>query len=215
MTFAQTFDLISLVSAISVVVPILAALVKYEMLNPVLKALLIFLLVCAVSDLLCAIYYEKKHLLNIFLNAFTVVEAYLIFYIYSKELDHSILAILAIVVISVVSCVQFFFFNLINSEDVVVTTVEAGLVTILASISIYKHLRDENLNHPTQFYFFWINLSFLFYFGAGLLLFAAGDFITHASRNIAYLLWSLYLVINIGCNILFAVGTWKIQKFSH
>jgi len=213
MTFAAGYNFLTYASIFSVGVPIAISLVKFRKLNRVLWCLLIFLLIGGLCDAVCVIYRENNALLNVFLNVFTILEGLLIFYIYKLELRKNKIIAVVFTFFSVICVWQFFILKQISVEDTVVSTMEALFVILLSGLYFHKQLSDDNITRPAKFYFFWINLSFLFYFGAGLLLFATNDFINRAPMNIASMLWGLHLLVNIGCNLLFAFGTWKIQKY--
>jgi len=213
MTFAAGYNFLTYASIFSVGVPIAVSLIRFLKLNQALKSLLIYLLISGLCDVVCVFYRENNVLLNVFLNAFTILEGILIFYIYRLELRKNLIIAVAFGFFSIVCIWQFFIQKQIFLEDTVVSTLEALLVIVLSGLYFHKQLSDDSVTRPTKFYFFWINLSFLFYFGAGLLLFATNDFINRAPVNVASLLWGLHLLVNIGCNLLFAFGVWKIQKY--
>lgn len=212
MTFSQIYNCLTYVSIFSVGVPLLAIMIKFRVLNNVLRTLFIFLLFCSVSDVVCLIYFDSSKLLNTFLNCFGVIETLLILYIYRIKLNCKKAVSISIAVFLIVSTWRFLIQNKYSVEDSMITPIEAILIVTFSGVYIYKFLNTDDIVEANAGYFFWINFSFLLYFGAGLLLFAANDFINHAPIQIASVLWSLHLLINIICNILFATGTWKIQR---
>ncbi len=213
MSLEAAYNALTYVSIFSIFVPILTLLINFQKINLVLNILFIFLLISGLFDFVCLVHWNDNNLLNGLLNVFSVVEGFLVIYIYKLELRKRSIAFIALASFSIVCFWRFVILNQVFYEDTIVSTLEAFIIIILGGIYFHKLLSDDNIARPAKFYFFWINLAFLFNFGASLLLFATNDFINRAPKNIASILWGLHLLVNIGCNFLFARGTWKIQKY--
>lgn len=212
MTFSQAYNYLTYLSIASVGLPLVVGLLKLKALNAVLRALFVFLLLSGISDIICVIYFDNVKLLNTFLNCFGVIETLFVLNLYRIKLRNKKVIPIFAGIFLLIAVSRFLIQNKYSMEDSIVTSSEAILIVLLSGVYFYRLINSDEIENSSENYFFWINFSFLLYFGSGLMLFAATEFINHAPVAIASILWSLHLFINITCNMLFATGIWKIQK---
>lgn len=211
----NVFNLLTEISRYSVLIPIIASLIKIKALNKTLRALLFYLMACLLAEVLSFILFEEEKKVNIVFNCFTVLEGIIICYIYYIELLESKFRALALFALGFLLFSASYFFvvkHLLTERDNTVSTVEAVLIVILSGLYFYKLTLDNRFPKLETYYFYWINFAFLLYFGGAFLLFMNTDFIEKSSPTTVYTLWGLHQALNIISYILLSVGIWKLKQ---
>lgn len=217
MTLKEIYNIVCILAALSVLCPILMCCIKVEAPNKSLWALLFFLILCFISDAVSFVMMDNDNETNInfMFNIHTVLESVLIFFIYYREYNQpntKYFVLGSFGLFTIYALIEFVWNGGYNEDDSRVITLEAILVIILSGLYFIKIVLDESITKPSNHYFYWINVSFLIYFSAALLIFMNSTFLNNCSPSTACTLYSIHLLVNIFCNVLFSIGIWKVNQ---
>ncbi len=212
MSASEVYNLVCIISASSVFAPIVVSLLKFKVLNTPLRTLFIFLVFCLAADLVSFFLFRYEQMTNVIVNSFTILESgaisFIYYKMYNKPFARACLA-MAYLIFLIVAYYVFIAKGGIYRSDEIVSAFEAGLITIISGSYFIKIFSDENNVRLGEHYFYWINLSFLIYFVAAILVFKGSAFIDRCGEPLSYYLYGLHQVFNFICNLLFSVGIWK------
>lgn len=215
MTLAEAYKILTHVSILSVLVPLIICILKRKALHASMKALFVYLCICLLSDVLSFLFFKNEYLLNLIVNSFTVLECVIICIIYFLEFerkDSKIIVCLIAGIFLVLALWQFIFRSLFGQEDTFISSLEAIIIMILSATYVIKFLISQEIVNLKDYYFFWIVLSNLTYFSTAFIFFLFRHYIMNAPHKFSYLIWGFHDLINISCYVLFTIGIWKIQK---
>lgn len=217
MSLSEIYNLVCVFAAITVLCPIIVAFLRIKAFNKSLKALFLFLILCLISDITSFIIVntDNSNQIDIIYNTYTVLECICVLTIYFQEYKtrKSRSIILGCFILFIIFAAhQFFWMKKYILDDNSVNSMEAVLIIVLGGIYFIKIILDENLSKLTDQYFYWINLAFIIYFSASLLIFLNSSFLTHCSPAVACVLYSIHLIVNAFCNVLFSIGIWRVNR---
>jgi hypothetical protein len=215
MSFTEVYIILTDITVISSLVPILFCVYKIRALDASLWALFLYFLSCFVLNVLLYFFEEKNQ--NIAVNIFQVWEFSVICLIYYQLFSQKAIKRILIVTWILFLCFAGKIFILDRKKDDIddtVNSVESVLIIILTGAYFYKLFIDPSIRKLHKYHFFWINLSFLLYFSAALVLFLSSDFIANSSKTIGISLWTLHHILDITTNILMCIGIWNLKPIS-
>ena len=218
MTWDEVYKLVSKVSALSVIIPLILYCLTFKALHKYMGALLAYIILCGLADLLSYISLDHEIYILEILNVFTILEGLLLFYLYEKALNNRTITILiriSVGIFLIVAITRFVFQNKFSKEDDVVSTLASAFIGLFAAVCLYRQLVDPSIKKLERYYFFWINLAFLLYFGTSFLLFFNNDFIANSSQQTAQIIWSIHQFLNLTGNILISYGLWQAKQIQH
>ncbi|MDO3643810.1 hypothetical protein [Mucilaginibacter sp. L3T2-6] len=198
---------LTLLSVVSGLFPVLAALLNYKHLDKVLKLATAFFLMNVLSDLLQVLTLvlrtkNNQPILhaNIILSVLFLIGIYYYSFVFIR-LKRFVLSTGLVAVLALIYCLIYIngIWDYPSSANTVLS-----LLTILFSIIYFVQLlNQQEFVHIERLGFFWINSGLLFYFSVNIFLFML------FKRMIANHLQEYYMihnVTNIIANILFSVG---------
>lgn len=216
MLLADIYEKLELLSAMSVLVPILGALVKLRALNVTLRVLFIYVVICAITEVLNFAFSDASIVnYSILQNTFTVIECLLISGIYYNELRSRrsrSLIFLFISVYLVISFFALFIFQSFTELNNIITISEGCFLTGLAVSYFYKLNTELNITRLKDHYFFWLNTAVLLYFCTTSVIFLFNTYLENCSVESFQKLYALHLLMNITYNSLLAIAIWKAKK---
>ena len=215
MSFEGIYNVLSRISVLSAIVPLIACFLKRKAFNPTLKALSVYFCVCLLSDIFCTIFEYQDRIKHSIINTFTLFECLLICLIYFGEFKSSKLRKLVIIAVCcflLLSAEQFLLLNKFSQVDTVVCSFEAGILILFSGIYMVIFLTTPEIKKVENYYFFWIVLSNLIYFATALVFFLCAKYIKNAPANISDLLWAIHDFINISCYLLYTIGICQVKK---
>ncbi|MEO6305868.1 MAG: hypothetical protein ABIP51_22165 [Bacteroidia bacterium] len=205
----ERYAILEKFSAYSVYIPTLLCLYRIKALNKSLWALVIYLLLCILSDQLS--WFINGEYRNVLMNIFTIFEYALIVFIYYEQFDYKKIR-LGIIIISITFLFLYIFILIYqknySSVDTILSPIESAIIAILAGSYLVKFLVDPKIEKLKKHYFYWINLGFLLYFPVAILLFLSFDFLKVCKPSTLYLVWGIHLILNTIKNILLTIGIW-------
>lgn len=215
MSLKDFYSILTHVSIASVLVPITFCVLKRKALNLSLMALFIYLPVCLLSDLFGLYFHDRDEIQDLIRNLFTVVECTLICFIYFVEFIRTSSKFLVgscFVIFLFFAFRNFLYRDMLAMTDTLVSSLEAVLIILFSSIYLVKFLISSDIRSLENFYFFWIVLGNLCYFGTALIFFLSSDFIKKVPEDTSDFIWGIHDLINIGTNTLFTIGICKAQR---
>jgi hypothetical protein len=215
MSFEGIYNVLSRISVLSAIVPLIACFFKRKAFNPTLRALSVYFFICLVSDVCCTIFEHQDHIKNSIINCFTLLECLLICVIYFGEFQSSKLRTLVLVAIScflLLAAHQFIVLDKFTEVDTVVCSFEAGIFIICSGIYMVLFLLAPEIKTLENYYFFWIVLANLIYFATSLVFFLLAKYIKAAPGDISDFLWAIHDFINISCYLLYTIGICQVKR---
>jgi len=196
------------ISAISGLLPIIAALYNYRHLDSVLKLMAFFCLLSIIPDFVGLI----TTYLNIVFNDLFLIHLFdmmaVIFFtlIYQRAFYKRVLKKMTL--IFGITSLAAMIFNVIFIESIwsypsVSNTILSVLLIILSLIYFYELLSRQEFTYIEKQGMFWINSGVLFYFAITIFLFMLYKKISDTDRSNYYMMQS---VMNIIANLIFSVG---------
>lgn len=195
------------ISSVSILVPVVTAIYKYNRLNKILKILFWLLVFGAMCELIDFVLLQNK-LNNIWLfNLYSITEGFALCYLIGKWFNSKPMFRIAM---TLFVCFSFFWFYSIfisngmyefNSAE---KTVKGIILIFLSGYLLILLSMDENLVIGTD-YRFWISTAILFYFSMTLVVFSTANLFLDNHRAMHYS-WTIHSIINIITNLIFAYG---------
>lgn len=201
---------LSYISAFSILIPILTAILNFRTFNLTLKVLFYFLCASAMFEVV-GYYFYYNRINNAFVFfIYNVVEGLFIIWLYytifeSTMLKH-VLRILFILYLTLAVLVQL---GYISYE--VLSATESLVILSLCVYYFYTVIAELSIPVLTDYYFFWINSALLFYFGTNLFISFFENYIRYLGNQAQASLWSIHLISGIIFNLLLAMGIWKAR----
>ena len=194
---------LSYISAFSILIPIVFAVIRFRTFNLTLKVLFFFLCVSALTETIGYYLYSNRiNNVSVFF-IYTVVEGLFIFE--SKTLKR----ILRILFVLYILLALFIHLQHISYE--MLSGVESVIILTLCVYYFYTVIAELSIPVLTDYYFFWVNSALLFYFGTNLFLSFFENYIRNLGDQPQASLWSIHLISGIIFNLLLALGIWKVR----
>jgi len=196
------------------ILPLIASVVRYKLINSVLKPLFFLVILSVIIEALNEIHVGLD-LNNFYLfHFFTIIEFTLISQFYHRFFKQYFNPLIIKILIFAFLIIAFIDYRLngFNYVDNFSITIESVILTFYSVFFFYyilKNLLFENLlNAP----FFWINTGVIIYFSGNLILFAFSNYLFETEPKKYHMLWyTVHAIINISYNILISVGFWKTK----
>jgi hypothetical protein len=205
------FWILSRLSAVIVLLPIIISLIKFKALGPHLKALSFFLYITAILEVL-SLYCASRGINNFFLfHIHTVFEygclALVYYYLFNSKIIKRVL-LGSIVLVAVFAIADPIFIENIASMNTIPRFINSILLIVLSMLFFYKIFIDMKIfplgSHPM----FWINTGILIYFSGTLFLFIFSNSLMEQSDQTYWESWIIHSILNILLNLFFAIGLW-------
>ncbi len=200
------------VSSVSVLLPLVLALIRIRYLDRVLKILLVYLFASLTIEVFATFWAFVLHKPNHFMiNTFTVVECILISFMYHqvftisflKRIVPTVTATFTVFSITLFILKSFFVFNS------TISTLACLLISTWVFVYFYQILQQLQYQTLFQVPMFWISIGCSFYFSGNLFLFLYGEIILNEKSKMLYAnLWIIYYILLFIFRILLAVGLW-------
>ena len=202
---------ITYISAGSVLIPLIAGLVRFKVLTSYLKILLILLGVYFVIEVWLTLLASSGDN-NVFLiPVIAIVELTIIIILYHKVFSDSIWKKLIIFI--PVPFAIFAVLNVIIGDGAVnlgsyIRSVEALLVIGITLVWFYQALNDASIKVIHREPMFWVSAGFLIYFAGTFFLFITSTYLLENARGILVVAYLINSIANICKNLLFTVALW-------
>jgi fucose 4-O-acetylase-like acetyltransferase len=204
MTLIAFFDILSVVSGL---IPVAAALFNYKNLDGTLKVVAVFVIVSSLFDLLLELMVRLGVRNNLpLIHLFILLSVILFGAIYYRAFFNPILKKTVIVLCAITAAINLF--NVIFVEGIweypSISNTVTGILLIFISLAyFYQLLNRAEFVHIEKQGMFWVNSGVLFYYSLALFLFMLYKQITKAHFGEYYM---IHNVINIIANLLYTAG---------
>jgi len=210
MDFTTIYRILSFVVAYSVLVPIILCFVCYKHFNNVSKLVFIYLLLSLLAETMQVAFNFYAIKSNIAMDGFSFCEFSILFPVFYVQLKprgyvKNILLILGVFAYSL------FIYGCIISSQTLFHSFYTLYLFALALFFIFKEDRELNIPNLLDNYFYWYNTGFLVFFGTFFFLMVFDDFIIHAEKTIARLLWCIQHFNNLIFYTVLSIGIWKTR----
>ena len=205
-----SFDILEYSSIISVLIPLLTWIIRNKVFTKQMNALFLYLIGSMSADIFSFFFFNQNVLI-----AYTFFECLIISYLFWLELEKKnlrrmvVISAIAFLITSLCCIILLDDFNLIDS---VLTSLEFVIIICFCILYFFKEFYDLNKPRLTDYWFFWLNSSFLLYFGSSLFIFLFKSYFWGLSPTILNFLWSIHLIANITNNSLISVAICKVKK---
>lgn len=210
------FHIVRYISAISVILPLIALIKNHRFLTGELKFVGYLVCVAVIGEL-------TGGLQTIFginnmpsLHAYAVLEfaaIALIYYHYFKSKKIRAVIVSLIIAFSVFSILNIILFQRHTEFNTYPRTLEALLIIMIALFYLFhlsRKLQDIALEHDPMF---WVNGGIFFYFTGTVLLFMMSNYMMDREPEMHFKVWSvMHSALNITFNAAIAVGLWVAPK---
>lgn len=207
----EFFGNLRLISSLTIILPLLLAIWKYDRLRQVQRKLFYLVILFSITELIANIlWYQKLNNLPVY-HFYTIIECLCILYIY-KDALHKIYPKYLFTVLAVLFTV-FCIVNMLFFQDIFTfnsnATTTLGLLVIFLSLSyFYALLKEVKYTLLERNPMFWLNAGFLIYFSSNLLLFFINNSMFTKPDEVSYLVWGLHAIVNIILVIFFTISIW-------
>lgn len=208
MDFNTIYNLLTYLSSFSVIVPLLIAAWRWRYFGYDGICLTVYLCISLLTEIILIYCHLSDTSTNILVNYFSILEFILVSLVFYFALAPK-------------NILKWFFWCSVATLVVVVCfsdkrwpmTIFNGfyffVIILFALYYFYKETREVSVQRLSDHYFFWFNTAFLIYFGFSFFIFLYEDFIINADRDVARVLWTFHLVLNIIYYGILTVGIWK------
>lgn len=196
------------ISVISGLFPVVAALYNYRHLDSVLKLMALFCLLSIIPDFAGLITTHLKIVFNslFLIHLFDIMAVIFFTLIYQRAFYKPVFKKMTL--IFGITSFAAFIFNVIFIESIwsypsVSNTILSVFLIILSLVYFYELLSRQEFTYIEKQGMFWINSGVLFYYAITIFLFMLYMKINYADRSTYYMMQS---VMNIIANLLYSVG---------
>jgi len=203
----STADVLSILSTISGIFPVIAALYNYRQLDKVLKIAAVYCLASVLSDLVLRLMKnmgipKNWQVIHIYIMISILLLGAMYFYAFFKKSHKKVVVIVtAIALVSVIGNVLFF--EGFGDYPSISNTVLSIMLICFSLAYFYQLLTRQEFVHIEKQGLFWINAGMLFYFSINIFLFMLFKRILLENELDYYMINN---VTNIVANILFTAG---------
>jgi hypothetical protein len=215
LTAQDFFNYALLLNYLSILLALLAGVVKLKALEKDQRLLFSLILLVSVVEISGRIlwYFSKN---NLFLYHFySVAEFLLLGLLYKRNLNglirpkHMNAVMIAFVSFATLNTLFFQSLKQFNSN---VTLVESLLLIIFAVLYFYKMLNDLQYKTLERNPMFWINISVITYFSGALVLFHVANDLIPESLKVRGVIWGVHSLFNIVHYALYALAIWVVPE---
>lgn len=201
--------LIAYFCSLSVLVPLILAIVQWRKLPSEISPLRWLLLVAPISDILMLTLSRVFKIRNLMVgDIFMFIQFSVLLFIFSLQFSRKTLFFIFYSVVVVFHIFCLVYPNYVPSLLIGSNAVD-GLILIGISIAIfYKLLNELKVMHIHRLPILWISFATLFYYSGSLFVFLSSNYLEGDTESLSYL-WMLPNVLNFIKNILFAIALWQ------
>ncbi len=206
------YDVLSTISAMWVVLPLLIGFIKKKYFNNAEKVLLCLTALSFITETI-ALILNERNMNNMYVyRIYTVLEFALISLFYILILSSSRFKPFIIATISFFTVFGIYdFLNHSDTMDNIATTMESIIVIIYSILGFHSMLKNPVHTRVRSIPLFWFNSAFLLYFAGNLFLFIFCSYILRHHHRTFNELWGIHSVMNILFYVLISVGFWKTK----
>lgn len=216
MFLVKIYKQLEILSALSILIPIICCLIRIKTLNTILRVLFVYVIICAITEGLNWLFADmSSSYYSIVQNTFTLVECLLLATIYYIEFTNPFakkIVLGAIVLYFLISFLVLFIYQSHTKVNNIITIAESCLMISLSVAFFYKVHTELNIPKLKEHYFFWLNTAISLYFFTTSIMFAFNGYLENCKLESFQKLYSLHLLMNIIYNSLLAVSVWKARK---
>ena len=207
----ETFDILHIVSSISILLPIFISIIRFRFLDNVLRTLSYLLFLSLLFEIIIE-FTVRRNINNLpFLHLFTIVEFSFLGLIFYKVFTHPLFKkaiIVTIIAFAAFAVINALFIQTLYEFNTIARAVESFLLILLALLFFYKIFRESVVVHLGRYPMFWISSGILVYFSGSFFLFIFSNYILEQPGDMLYSYWGIHSVLNIFLNLFFAMGLW-------
>ena len=206
---------ISYITPASIIIPIIVGVLKFRQLNKPLKVIFWLVVLSGIANatnILLIDYYHDRDTTNLF-HYYTPIDFAFISVFYSYLFWGRIKKVIVILIVAlgIFCCINYKYIQNGIQVNTYPETVEAIIIIAYSVIYLYKQ-SSVDLDHSwEQNPFNWVNISFLIYYGCGLFMFMATNYLMKASMNVNIIVWSVFDSILVVESVLLAIGFYKCR----
>lgn len=199
------------ISQYSILLPLIIGVFYFKHLDKIFKLFTFFIAYGCITEIL-SIYIRFQHLgTNSIYNLYTLLETICVALILSLEIQQKAIKYFMYGCVIFYIALHFIFrynpieYNYLNYN---IKIVECLILIILSGLCIMFNSANSRvfIFYNSEFI---LALSFLFYFGVTLMVFAIRDLMSDQSTKQAFTqIWVIHSVVNIITNVIFAVSIW-------
>jgi hypothetical protein len=213
MLLHRVYQFLSFTSLGIVLIPLILCLIRLKALNKTVRVLLIYLVVCAITEAASYAFKGFYEYYKITQTSFTGLEFFLLSYIYYLEFRGKLAKK---IILSLVFFYTAFAIIVLTADypqpNGLLSAVESCIMMSFSIAFFYKVQSEMNIPKLREYSFIAINSAVLIYFSTALVLFLSAEFLDHCPQNIFQVLWGLHDVGNIIFNIFLSIGIWRQKK---
>jgi hypothetical protein len=211
----MTLKTLSLVSAISIVLPVMVSLLLKSRKESYVKPLLFFVYASLLFEIFF-LYTASQKIKNVqWSHLYTLVEfitlAMFFFYILSDEANRKRLLVL-FALYTLYLAVNPFLIEDINNFNPIARSINSFFFIILSLLYMYKIYQSETIEMPEKSPVFWIVTALLFYFSVSFFTFLLSHTLLKYSPDTIATSWFFHSMSNIIKNLLITWGLWLLKN---
>ncbi|HLF35204.1 MAG TPA: hypothetical protein VI583_13260 [Cyclobacteriaceae bacterium] len=195
---------IAIITAGSVLLPVLLSLLNYKSKPGYLKILGLLVLTSGLSDLLSINFVRFNNEIN---NIYIIVQFFIlgsIFYLCFHHVRIKRLLLLSIFLYLIFSVINIFFIEGFTNRNTNLRTV-SGITFIIISVYYFNYLlQNQPVDNIVRYPMFWINSAVLIYFSGNIFLYAANNIMSFEKIYLFYYL--IHNMLNVIKNLLFSAA---------
>ena len=204
---------ISYITPAFIVIPVIIGILKYGQFTAPFKVLFWFVVFSAVANAANIILIQCHFQTPIMFHLYTPVEfacmSLFYNYLFNKRWQKILIALILVFVLFCV--VDILYVQNSTQIDTYPGTVEA---IIIIGYSVLYLNQQSNIEHESSWEssgLNWANIAILIYYGCGLFMFIATNYLMKASLNVNLIVWSVFDTILVVEYLLFAIGFYKCK----
>jgi hypothetical protein len=204
--------LIAHFSSVSVLIPLVLAILQWRRLPADIAALRWLIVACAVTDIVSFLSSQVFSVHNQFVgDAYMFFQFTLLLYIFSLQFERK-----AVLKVAYVSVVVFYLTSLVILKSYSVSTSIFDAITSLVIITLsiiffYKLLNELKVVNIHRLPILWISFAALFYYSGNLFIFLSRTYLESVPDSYK-VIWTAHNILNITKNILFAIALWQSYR---
>lgn len=201
------YQFINDISALSVLLPIMAALLLYRTFTVPFKILAFFFFISGVFDLALVLLVHFGLSNNApLIHLFVLVNIVFLGLVYYKTFSSSVVKKLVLILVPsivLLSIISGIFIEGIWAFPTISNSAQSVLFILLSLLYFYQLLTRQEFVHIEKQGLFWINAGVLIYFSSNIFLFMLYNRIIDSHE---WNLWIIHSITNIVANVLYTIG---------
>lgn len=199
---------LTLVVPLSILLPILIAIINYDKIQPESRIILRYLIISGLINLSAIILIKLKMKNLPLLHVYTIVEAILILSYFRVIFKNPVIkkVLLYITIIFPILCIlNFTFLQSIYTFNTYTRPLEAIIITFFCFLYLYQSgITEDWINKPIN----WFNMGILIYFPVACIIFIVSNYLVFGQMNKAMnsMVWNMHAVFVMLMYIFWARG---------